>query len=82
MRGLSFGQTPILGSVNLTMARTETLALLGPSGVGKTSLLRIIAGLEDRHTGTAQTNGRVSMVFQEPTLLPWRSLRAMRNAGD
>jgi NitT/TauT family transport system ATP-binding protein len=74
LQGLLFGETPVLGPIDLTVNATETLALVGPSGVGKTSLLRIIAGLEDRHDGICATHGRVAMVFQEPTLLPWRSL--------
>ena len=75
LQGLSLGKTPVLGPINLFLKANETLALVGPSGVGKTSLLRIIAGLEDRHRGTCVTNGRVALVFQEPTLLPWRNLR-------
>ena len=71
---LSFGSAPVLGAVNLRVERSETLALVGPSGVGKTSLLRIIAGLETRHQGRCDVDGVVAMVFQEPTLLPWRSL--------
>lgn len=57
------------------MKDTETLALVGLSGVGKTSLLRIIAGVEDRYEGRCDVSGRVAMVFQELTLLPWRNLR-------
>ena len=42
---------------------------------GKSSLLRIFAGLERGYDGTCTVTGRTAMVFQEPTLLPWRSLR-------
>lgn len=74
LNGLSFGDTPVLGQIDLTLKTSETLALVGPSGAGKTSLLRIIAGLETRHRGTCSVSGRVGMVFQEPTLLPWRTV--------
>ncbi|WP_121023254.1 ABC transporter ATP-binding protein [Litoreibacter meonggei] len=72
---LVFGGVPVLGELSLTVKRCETLALVGPSGVGKTSLLRIIAGLENGYRGRCKVSGLVAMVFQEPTLLPWRSLR-------
>jgi NitT/TauT family transport system ATP-binding protein len=75
LRGLHYDRKPILGAINLSVMRGQTLAILGPSGVGKTSLLRVIAGLEDRADGVCKLTGRVAMVFQEPTLLPWRSLR-------
>lgn len=65
----------ILGGIDLRLGDTDTLALVGPSGVGKTTLLRIIAGLETGFDGQCDVRGRVGMVFQEPTLLPWRSLR-------
>ncbi len=65
----------VLAEIKLRIERSETLALVGPSGVGKTSLLRIIAGLEERYRGSFAVSGRTAMVFQEPTLLPWRNLR-------
>lgn len=71
---LCFAETPILDEIALHVARSETLALVGPSGVGKTSLLRIIGGLETRYAGSCDVAGQVAMVFQEPTLLPWRSV--------
>ncbi len=67
--------TPVLGALELSLRPGETLAITGPSGVGKSTLLRILAGLETRFTGTLQVPDRMAMVFQEPTLLPWRTAR-------
>ncbi|MEM8789268.1 MAG: ATP-binding cassette domain-containing protein [Pseudomonadota bacterium] len=72
--GLVLDGTPILGALSLELNRGETLALVGPSGIGKTSLLRVIAGLERRYRGTRDAPAPIAMVFQEPTLLPWRTL--------
>ncbi|KGJ07988.1 ABC transporter ATP-binding protein [Paracoccus sphaerophysae] len=69
----SFGPRPILGPVSLTVGAGQRVALLGPSGVGKTTLLRIIAGLDRDFAGTRAVPDRLAMVFQEPTLLPWRT---------
>src|SRR4029077_8101518 len=50
--------------------------LIGPSGCGKSTLMRILAGLDRDFDGSVQVpaHGKVSMVFQEPRLLPWRSV--------
>ena len=54
----------------------RSAALVGPSGCGKTTLLRIIAGLDRDFEGSVQlpAHGRLGMVFQEPRLLPWRTV--------
>ncbi len=75
LSGFRRGATPILSEVTLTLGQGETLVLVGPSGVGKSTLLRTIAGLEPGFDGQCLVDGTVSMVFQEPTLLPWRSVR-------
>jgi NitT/TauT family transport system ATP-binding protein len=51
-------------------------ALIGPSGCGKTTILRIAAGLDSDFRGNVQPpgHGRLGMVFQEPRLLPWRTV--------
>lgn len=67
------GPGDVLGPLSLRLGIGETVALTGPSGVGKTTLLRIIAGLEKDFEGTRQAPERLAMVFQEPVLLPWRS---------
>jgi len=51
-------------------------ALIGPSGCGKTTILRIAAGLDPDFRGELHTpgSGRLGIVFQEPRLLPWRTV--------
>lgn len=75
LTGLSLRGRPILGRIGFQLHPGETVALTGPSGVGKTTLMRAIAGLEKGYSGRIACQGRLAMVFQEPTLLPWRSLR-------
>ncbi len=73
VRAKSFGSAPVLGEIVFELPKGQVLAVVGPSGIGKSTLLRIIAGLDTRFEGTLQDAGRMAMVFQEPTLLPWRS---------
>ncbi len=65
----------VLGPIAFDLKAQETLAVTGPSGIGKTTLLRIIAGLDEDFGGRVRRPDRLAMVFQEPTLLPWRSAR-------
>lgn len=67
------GPGDVLGPMALRLASGETVALTGPSGVGKTSLLRIVAGLDRRFDGRLKAPECIAMVFQEPVLLPWRT---------
>ena len=66
--------TEALASVDLTIERGELVAIVGPSGCGKSTMLRIAAGLDSATSGVARCEGRVGFVFQDPTLLPWRSV--------
>jgi sulfonate transport system ATP-binding protein len=71
----SFGGVPVLGAMSFAVERGETVAILGPSGAGKTTLLRIVAGIDTDFRGRVSVPARMAMVFQEPTLLPWRTAR-------
>ncbi|MDU9002747.1 ATP-binding cassette domain-containing protein [Sedimentitalea todarodis] len=68
-----FGDTEVLRDIRFTVDAGETVALQGPSGIGKTTLLRLIAGIDNVFDGGIVRPDRLAMVFQEPTLLPWRS---------
>ncbi|WP_449046033.1 ATP-binding cassette domain-containing protein [Paracoccus versutus] len=68
----SFGPRQVLGRLALAVARGERLAILGPSGIGKSTLLRILAGLDADYRGRLEGAERLAVVFQEPVLLPWR----------
>lgn len=73
---------PVLEDVSLTAEPGEFVALLGPSGCGKSTLLRLVAGLDPPVSGQVLVDGeRVGrpdpsriLVFQDPTLFPWRSV--------
>ena len=70
-----FGDRAVLGAIRFSLASGERAALLGPSGTGKSTLLAIAAGLDTQIDGrVARGPGRLAMVFQEPRLLPWRTL--------
>jgi NitT/TauT family transport system ATP-binding protein len=72
----SGGELEVLRDVAFAMARGEVAALVGPSGCGKTTMLRIIAGLDRDFDGAVRRapGGKLGMVFQEPRLLPWRTV--------
>jgi NitT/TauT family transport system ATP-binding protein len=78
---------PVLADFDLALFPGEVVTVLGPSGVGKSSLLRLLAGLQATTTGAVAIEGvpirdvhpRVAMAFQNPGLLPWLSLE--RNVG-
>lgn len=67
----------VLRELELTVPAREITVLLGRSGCGKTTLLRLIGGLDKDFTGTITTPGdaRTAFVFQEARLMPWLTVR-------
>jgi sulfonate transport system ATP-binding protein len=70
----SFGDTHVLRSIDLDIRPGEFIALLGRSGCGKSTLLRSLAGLDPVPSDEVQVHGRTAVAFQEPRLLPWRTV--------
>lgn len=74
--------THALADINFNVRRGEFISIVGPSGCGKTTLLNILAGLISKTEGSAAVSGlevtkplsEIGMVFQAPTLLPWRTI--------
>jgi NitT/TauT family transport system ATP-binding protein len=76
-----------LDGASFSVGRGEFVCILGPSGCGKSTLLNILGGLDDQYDGEASILGRpvgeqiangvrIAYVFQEPRLMPWRTVRA------
>jgi NitT/TauT family transport system ATP-binding protein len=74
---------PVLDHINLSVEPGEFVALLGASGCGKSTLLRLVAGLDVPAHGEIRADAEVVVrpdpsrvvVFQDPTLFPWRTVR-------
>ena len=66
----------VLAGINFTLGASEVGVIIGPSGCGKSTMLRILAGLDRDFQGRVSrpAGARLGMVFQEPRLLPWRSV--------
>ncbi|MGC2486738.1 MAG: ABC transporter ATP-binding protein [Acidimicrobiales bacterium] len=73
----TFDGRDVLRNVNLTVEVDQFVALLGRSGTGKSTLLRILGGLDSDYEGQVLVPERRAVVFQEARLVPW--LRVLSN---
>jgi len=67
----------VLDNLDFTLGQNTFTCIVGPSGCGKTTTLRIVLGLDGQYTGNVSglNTGRAAAVFQEPRLIPWRTVR-------
>ena len=75
---ISYGSEPVLEGVNLAVGDGRFVSLVGPSGSGKSSLLRAVIGLQQPLSGTVETNlarSQLGILFQDDALLPWKTAR-------
>ena len=79
---LGYGAEPVVQGVNLRVNPRQVVSLVGPSGSGKSSMLRAIIGLQRPIAGDVRLDvdrSEVGILFQDDALLPWRS--ALDNAA-
>lgn len=85
----SYGEKPVLKNFSLSLPEKGVICIFGASGLGKTTVLRLMAGLETPRAGSIEgfENKRITFIFQEDRLLPWRTAKenvalALGNAPD
>jgi NitT/TauT family transport system ATP-binding protein len=75
---ISYGGEPVLEGASLTVEDGQFVSLVGPSGSGKSSLLRAVIGLQQPLSGSVETGlppSQVGILFQDDALLPWKTVR-------
>lgn len=80
---LAFGHVPLLDHADFSLLASERIGLIGRNGAGKSSLLKILGGLEKPDDGTLQVQQglRITYVAQEPSLDPQADVFTAASAG-
>lgn len=81
---LSYGGEPVLEGASLQVGNGQFVSLVGPSGSGKSSLLRVAMGLQKPFAGSVdldRAKSEVGILFQDDALLPWRTARQNVSLG-
>ena len=60
----------VIEDLSFSVSKGERIALMAPSGCGKTTLLRLLSGLERPEKGSVSMEAQAAFLFQEPRLLP------------
>lgn len=66
-----YGDAPVIESASFSLKPGEVLCLTGPSGVGKSTLLEIAAGVLRPDAGIVTRGGKAALMFQDDVLIPW-----------
>ena len=75
---ISYGAEPVIEGATLAVAEGRFVSLVGPSGSGKSSLLRAVIGLQQPLSGTVELSlarSEIGILFQDDALLPWKTAR-------
>ena len=70
---VNFGAIEVFHDLSLEISQGEFVAVVGPSGCGKTTLLSVLSGFLKPSSGSVTYSGRVRMVYQHDSLLPWKT---------
>jgi ABC-type nitrate/sulfonate/bicarbonate transport system ATPase subunit len=76
----AYEDKPVLEDISFSVEAGEAVVVLGPSGIGKSTILKLMSGLIEPSRGeielaSATSGVGVRLVFQEPRLFPWMSVR-------
>ena len=80
--GLRFGSTGVLSNLSFAVPQGQLVALVGPTGCGKSSVLNLVAGLLKPSSGSVRTGGLpldsinrdAAYMLQQDALMPWKTV--------